>query len=204
MKKRILTLLLCTTFTLSCLTGCGSSNPENFSSPDSVQQSSGTDFKTMKRPEGGWTIEDILSVTYLCGKQLSYPLTFESLGEGFSIGDAYPSGVAEVLTVDLNYDDKKIGSMIYTGINDIKDWNSELSICDIVIRGQSGEIDDPIVLNGIHMGDNKESLIEALGKQDEINDIGNLVYKLNDKESRLSITINNENVITKFYYNDIS
>ncbi len=36
MKKRFVTLLLCTAFTFSCLTGCGNSKPEEVSVPDTA------------------------------------------------------------------------------------------------------------------------------------------------------------------------
>ena len=58
--------------------------------------------------------------------------------------------------MNLLYNDKRIGYMKYTGINDMENWNNELHICDLLVGGIRKEIDDPIVVNGIHIGDSKK------------------------------------------------
>lgn len=66
----------------------------------------------MEPPEGGWTIEELMSVTYLCGKQLTYPLTMEYLGEDFSIDETSEIFSKSSDGFPLLYKNKSIGLVL--------------------------------------------------------------------------------------------
>ena len=70
----------------------------------------------MEPPEAGWTIEELMSVTYLCGKQLTYPLTMEYLGEDFSLDEANKTELKLSIGYPLLYKDKKIGLFTFKKI----------------------------------------------------------------------------------------
>ena len=84
MKRRIKALFLCLTIAAVSLAGCGQKH------------------KTMETPDDGWTMKELLSVTYLCDNQLSYPLTVESLGKDFSV-DKDVMKIGDHLVTDMNY-----------------------------------------------------------------------------------------------------
>lgn len=205
--KKVIAMLLSLVVTAGSVVSCGHDEPStdasvSTSSAVETEEISETDYKTMKPPEGGWTIEDILSVTYLCGRQLSYPLTFELLGEGFSIGESAPSGYAETIAIYLLFDGKSAGKMRYVGIDDISKWNTELPICDLMFGGIRYEADMSLTVNGVELGDSKKKLIEALGQPDEFSETGDYVYKMKDSTSDFQVTLDADENVMLVDFND--
>lgn len=119
MKRKIWSVFLCSVMLAGVVSGCGTDESTTDTSPSlstveetsevSTVQITETEYITMEPPEGGWTIEELMSVTYLCGKQLTYPLTMEYLGEDFSIDET--SGIFSKSSdgFPLLYKNKSIG-----------------------------------------------------------------------------------------------
>ena len=87
MKTKVLAILLCSAVSVCGFTGCGNEATDADVSVSLSEQNNNTNYKTIKPPADGWTIEELLSVTYVCGKQLSYPLTADSFGEELHIDE---------------------------------------------------------------------------------------------------------------------
>lgn len=71
--KKLIPLLLAAV----CLTACAQIPPVKEPVPEEQQ-------KTVAPPEGGWTAEELMSVTYFDGIELCYPLTLRDLGSEYS------------------------------------------------------------------------------------------------------------------------
>ncbi len=196
MKKRFLTLLLCTSFTLSCLTGCGSK--------PSVDNTVTDTSEAAEPPITGWTTEKLLNATSLCGKQLSCPLTINSLGEGFSIGEGtemvYESSDGPRVDAELLYNNEYLG-IIYLEADSTEAVNNDTGIYCLVIneysdvyRNGSGNIS----LNGAGLGDSKEILTAALGTPAVDNeDTYTVIYNMmNDVDAKLVISYDDDNKIS--------
>lgn len=70
MIKKIAALIMCAL----CLTACASEIPPvKEPVPENMRQ-------VITPPENGWTAEELMSVSYVGGIQLAYPLTMESMG----------------------------------------------------------------------------------------------------------------------------
>ena len=88
-RLRILSVILCGALSLSVFAGCESDDnkvsSEESKSESTTQEEKVVEYETVEPPEGGWTTEEIMNVTYLCDHKLSYPLSIEYLGEDFSL-----------------------------------------------------------------------------------------------------------------------
>ena len=84
-NKKVIALLLCSAVTVCALPGCGHDITSSDVSDVSTEHTTEVVYKTVEPPDYKWTIEELLSVTYIHGYQLSYPLTLEVLGDEFSI-----------------------------------------------------------------------------------------------------------------------
>ena len=191
MKKRIFTLLLSSVFILSCLTGCGYDEPVNVPIPDPTQQSTDPTYPNMKWPEYGWTMDELLSVTYLCGKQLSYPLTVDDLGEEFTL-DTDVLNLTDRFVTNTNYKGQFMAPCIFGEENnteqDLKNFRSFNVAMPENAEGFSFSI------NGAGFESSKEEVIKALGLPDDQNPDAEMLFYYDrvDKKSKLSIMFNND------------
>jgi len=197
MKKRIFSLLLCSVILMSSTVGCG--RDENTVTESSSTHSETMEYQTMEPPEDGWTVEELLSVTYLCGTQLSYPLTLESLGEDFSLNTdemSYRETEKSVIAGVL-YKDEFFATIWQTSTNTFSEITNDMPISAIEISFYGSEIDDPIVMNGITFSEDVESVISAFGEPNEVYaDNSILTYYLNGDESKtLEFTFDSEDMV---------
>lgn len=174
MKRKIFSVLLCATMLMCSAAGCKS---DKSSSVDStVEQSQSIKYETIEPPEGGWTIEELMSVTYVCGKQLTYPLTMNSFGNKVEIFEDTlkvqnakdtPSVMAELCS-----DNEFMGAAFFNR-GSVDDVSGDTPINTISFDTHSDFFEkngSPIILNGVSFGDTKEELIDALGSKAKIND----------------------------------
>lgn len=212
MRKRILALLLCSAVAVSGLTSCGQDEKTAVTTPEATQQSSGISDKTMKPPESGWTMEELFSHTYLCGKQLSYPLTIGSLGDGFEIGE----GTATVgekdgekrVDAELWFNKEYLGG-ISLDAGSVEEVNGETQINYLFIDQYSDvyeNSDGNIEVNGISIGDSKDDLIGSLGTPTKDNEeMFSCIYEMhNDPGAELWINFDNNNNVTGYIFQNIS
>lgn len=172
--KKIFSVLLCISMLMCSATGCGADN--NSSIDSKTEQSKSIEYETIKPPEDGWTIEELMSVTYVCGKQLTYPLTMNSFGNKVEIFEdtlkvqnakETPSVMAELCS-----DNEFMGAAFFNR-GSVDDVSGDTPINTISFDTHSDFFEkngSPIILNGVSFGDTKEELIDALGSKAKINE----------------------------------
>lgn len=118
-------------------------------------------YETIPPPEGGWTTEELMSVTYFCDHRLTYPLTMEALGEDFSLTDYSMTMAKNRLTpASLNYKGSRLANATVVKPHD------DMMIYNVVILPSSCEVEgiDSFVINGVPMGAGMEETLAALGE----------------------------------------
>ena len=162
--KKIFSILLCISMLMCSATGCGTDN--NSSIDSKTEQSQSSEYETIKPPEDGWTIEELMSVTYVCGKQLTYPLTMNSFGNKVEIFEdtlkvqnakETPSVMAELCS-----DNEFMGAAFFNR-GSVDDVSGDTPINTISFDTHSDFFEkngSPIILNGVSFGDTKEELID--------------------------------------------
>ncbi len=182
MKKRIFSLFVCAALLMCSTVGCGKG------------EGSAGEYKTMEPPEDGWTIEELLSVTYLCDTQLSYPLTLESLGEDFSLNAdemSYRETEKSVIA-GLLYNGNSCATIWQMSTNKFSEITNDMPIDAIEINSFSTGIEQPVVINGITFQADAEQVTAAFGEPDEVYDDNSIfIYYFNNDESKtLEFTFN--------------
>lgn len=180
MKKRIFSLFVCAALLMCSAVGCGKEE-------SSAGDSSAAEYQTMEPPEDGWTIEELLSVTYLCDTQLSYPLTLASLGDNFSLNAdemSYRETEKSVIA-GLLYNGNTCATIWQMSTNKFSEITNDMPIDAIEINSFSTGIEQPVVINGITFQADAEEVTAAFGEPDEVYDDDSIVtYYLNHDESK--------------------
>lgn len=180
MKRKLLYLILgaIAILTLSCC----KSDTADITASTSAEQSKPVEYKTTEPPEGGWTTEEIMSVTYLCDRQLSFPLSLDSLGEGFRLTDySRFMALAKLTPASLLYKGKKLANA--TVIN----YKNQMMIYNIVTFTDICEVTEaePFVINGVKFGDSYDDVLAALGEDTQYTSDFSISYS--DRETGESL-----------------
>lgn len=183
MKKKLMILLL-SIIAVPAMTSCGN---QNIATETLSTRTETMEYQTMEPSEDGWTVEELLSVTYLCGTQLFYPLTLESLGEDFSLNAdemSYRETEKSVIA-GLMYKDEFCATIWQMSTNTFSEITNDMPISAVEISCYGSEIDNPIVMNGVTFSVDAEDVISAFGEPDEVYaDNSILTYYLNGDESK--------------------
>ena len=143
----------------------GSSRSENETAAGTSEEVINTaEAETTNQTEGGWTIDEILDMTYLCDNQLSQQLNVESMDDEFKLDMDNVLYSKNKGTTDLYYNDKYLGLYTFTlkdGQEDVPDQISSISIV-----GHKSDMPECITINGISIGDPIEKLYDNLGEPD--------------------------------------
>ena len=89
MKNKILSMLAAIAVAMT-LSACQADNtgqtPPLIDSAATIVEETAEpiEMKTIEPPEDGWTVDELLSVTYVYGQQLENPCTLNTLGDDFS------------------------------------------------------------------------------------------------------------------------
>ena len=186
MKRKILSVFLCSVMVSAVVSGCGTDTATTDTSPSSstveetteaaTAQVTETEYKTMEPPEGGWTIEELMSVTYVCGEQLSYPLTMNSFGNKVEIFEdtlkVHNAKDTPSVMAELCSDNEFMGAAFFNR-DSVDDISGDTPINTISFDTHSDFFEkngSPITLNGVSFGDTKEELIDALGSKAKTNE----------------------------------
>ncbi|MDE6132106.1 MAG: hypothetical protein K2G04_01835, partial [Oscillospiraceae bacterium] len=87
-----------------------------------------SEMKTIEPPQNGWTLEDLLSVTYIYGNQIISPYTLESLGSNFTFDNNNVSEVEnDMCSAHLYYKNMPIAAVNFNE-SDSKKVNSDTLI----------------------------------------------------------------------------
>lgn len=188
MKRKIFSLFLCSMVLTGGLVGCGTdkSTADTSLSSSTVEETTDqvaeTEYKTMKPPEEGWTIEELMSVTYLCGKQLTYPLTMEYLGEDFSLDEANKTELKLSIGYPLLYKDKKIGLVTFK--KNSNQSSNHGDITSLMFNNVSYSASDCIVVNDIHFGSSNTNVKSMLGTPCDKSTDGRYAYTIQNGDDK--------------------
>lgn len=146
------------------------------------EQSQSIEYKTIEPPEDGCTIEELLSVTYLCDKQLSYPLMVESLPDGLEL-DIDNAVYTQKGATDMYYNGKYFGNCLFTVKKEPLGMPERIVFIDVDKR--RCELTKYVVANGISIGDSTTALYSSFGTPDYIDEISSLtMVRYYDKNDR--------------------
>ena len=193
MKRKILSVFLCSVMLAGAVSGCDADESTTDTSPSlstveettevSTVQITETEYITMEPPEGGWTIEELMSVTYLCGKQLTYPLTMEYLGEDFSIDETSEIFSKSSDGFPLLYKNKSIGLVGFEkNSENSSDYDNITTI--MFNTNVSSSALDCIVVNGISLGSINTDVKSMLGTPCDKSTDGRYAYTIQNGDDK--------------------
>ena len=204
MKKKTFALIMVLTAAASVFTGCtsaesDSSSAKNISaestSDNAAETSSGeldsiSDHHVIEPPAEGWTADELMSVTYLYGKQLEYPLTLASFGDSFELRDQEPN-IAGYVHVSLFHDDKIVGNVVFKE-KTVDEVTNDTPIDQFMFIGDDS-VPDSLVINGKSIDTDYGDMTEYLGEVFENSDSSetNVFYKTKDNSFNLRTTNKN-------------
>lgn len=170
MKKRILSIFLCSLILTSGVCGCrkDKSTKDTSQSSSSVEK---TDFKTMEPPVDGWTNQEFFDISYICGKKINLPATLDSLGSNFEF-DKKSIEVNEekqYAKADVLYKGDFLGKVRIDNVDNIDDINKNTPLTSLLIDSNLCEVKSctPVVINGLTFGDSYDSILETMGNSFE-------------------------------------
>lgn len=183
MKRKILSLFLCSMILSGAVSGCDTNKATADTSPSlstveettesPTAQVSETEYKTMEPPEDGWTIEELMSVTYICGEQLTYPLTVDDLPDELEL-DMENAGYARHCIAPMNINGEYFGNCAI----ELDENNSSTGMIESIIVDEfTSKITNNIVVNGITIGSTERKLYESLGEPNEVYDTSITTHK---------------------------
>ncbi len=151
------------------------------------------DYETMKAPEGGWTMEELLNVTYLCGKQLSYPLTVDDLGKDFTV-DTDVQKIDNRYVTNINYKGEYFAPCIFGADNNTDSDLKYFSSFAVDMPQNTKGFD--FSLNGVGFDNTKDEILKALGTPDYQSDNTNIIHYKDRQDSprKLIIIFNNNDL----------
>ncbi len=172
---------------------------------EAADNESVTEIKTIEPPEDGWTLEELLSVTYIYDHQLENPCTLNTLGDNFSFDIStfkfFEEDNSSVVT--LKYNDTFIANA------NLKNCNCQDDICaDTVIDGYTfntlsiNNNTNAVIVNGITLLSSKEKVIKQLGKPNISEEFSKTSYieyhKSGTDEILLAFGFNEKDEMTSF------
>ena len=214
MKRKIFSLFLCSMVLTGGLVSCStdkstadtslSSSTVEETTEAATDQVAETEYKTMDPPEEGWTIEELLSVTYLYGEQLSYPITLNSLPNEVKEGDFETTRAGDI-AVQLYHGDDVIGFGTYN-VDSVDVINSDTPFNVITFYYNSkDDTKNKLMINGKKIGSDYGNMSDCLGElaEDTDNNDNTIFYKTKDDIFRIN-AVNRENVFTTLSLHNIS
>ena len=192
--KKLFLPLLTAVLVIAGLGGCKTNDIENQAAQvnkESTATTENVEIKTIEPPEDGWTLEDLLSVTYIYGNQLTVPCTVGSLDSNFSLDTSNNLEFEDkTCSVFLNYKDMPI-STINLDENKVTKINSNTKINKLVFSlSINNDNKNNIIINGIDFNCNKEQAVLKLGDSYEILNEYSIAYYYSTKNESNQNTVN--------------
>ena len=163
-------LLLAAIFAIMCFSGCG--RQQSVESTEESQPYEPPEQIVMEPPQENWTLQQLMSVTYICDHRLSHPQSMNALGDDFSLSHYSKLGASwHLVPAQLCYRGQGLANVTVVKPHD------ETMIYSFVLLPSTVEVTDrePFVINGIKMYDTMEDVEAALGE--------NYLYKSDDSIS---------------------
>ena len=160
MKRKILSLFLCSVVLMGTVSGCGTDK----STTNTSSTVSETEYKTIKPPKEGWTIESLVNTMTFFGKELSFPITLEQLGDDFSIDTTSAVVDTEVNSIitQLKYNDEFVCMISYSGHTSIDEIDRNTSI-DFLSLNKNEKFGDYFSVNSVSFGTKSDEIVNLLG-----------------------------------------
>lgn len=138
-----------------CFTACADIPPVRETVPEEEQT-------VIAPPEDGWTAEELMSVSYLDGIRLSYPLTLRDLGSAYGIAfDFEDDNGNTAYCIGSGF--MVLQSYAYIKFSpDVSEPSPDARINKLI------GIDENISVNGVRKRDDSDAVISALGQPDSI------------------------------------
>lgn len=186
MKTKYSVVFLTAVLISAVFCGCGgekgsSSVSRSSTVPEIVETTADNETSTSSQTDSTskFDFEKAVASTYICGKQLSYPVTWEQLSEDFSV-----DGEAEYVSFNymycyLNYKGQYLGVITFKDCQSVSEISADTKVASISISDSKMDAFDvvPISINGVTFHDTHEALYAALGDDCEINeDTGAVKY----------------------------
>jgi len=170
MNRNTISLILCLASAVCALTACGSAkNGSSDAGTSSVAAEttpskafSVTDCHVMQPPEEGWTAEELMSVTYLYGRQLEYPLTLGSLDGSIELKNIEPN-IAGNVHATLCHGDQTVGNAVFH-VKTVEEVDKDTPIDQFLFMGDNNT-PDSLVINGKSIDTEFKDMQSCLGKE---------------------------------------
>lgn len=199
MKRKILSLFLCSMMLVGSVCGCESKNDKPSSSSEVVstvdESSEITENKDDESFEYNGTFNEevfnhIIQDINLKGVKVSMPCTFADLGEGFEV--KYPLVFKEksMVTYSLEYNGIKVAQILYNVDHELTD--KELNEIEIPYISISRDlfINNDLSVAGINMNSDYTTIDDVLGTPIEMDFDGN--------EGRYDYSLSEKNYVSFF------
>ena len=177
MNRKNLSRLFCLAAGLFALTGCGTAEhgAETAASTAAAATStaattaaaaavSAADRHVMQPPAGGWTAEELMSVTYLYGRQLAYPLTLAALGDSIELKNMEPN-IAGNIHVTLCHGGQTVGNAVFS-VKTVEEVGQDTPIDQFMFLGDQNT-PDSLVINGKCIDTEFMDMQSCLGEESE-------------------------------------
>ncbi|MBO4877361.1 MAG: hypothetical protein J5501_05070 [Ruminococcus sp.] len=169
------------------LSGC----TQKQQTPSKVIDTSG--FRTIDVPENGWTAEDIISVSYINGNQMKYPVRMSDLDmdyeaadreltdySGFRVRCAYNAG---------RFIHKNLCYFFYDAAS-LDDISRDTPADEFTVMYSEGDRDNIFVVNGLPIGGSTEQMLSALGEPvKKAGADGVMIYWFTPDDSSFELTV---------------
>ena len=168
--RKLTPLLFSIFFALICFSGCG--GQQGVETTEESQPYEPPEYIVMEPPQENWTLQQLMSVTYICDHRLSHPQSMNALGNDFSLSHYSKLGASwRLVPAQLCYRGQGLANVTVVKPHD------ETMLYDLVLLPSTVEVTDrePFVINGIKMYDTMEEVEAALGE--------NYLYKSEDSIS---------------------
>lgn len=208
---KVKTLIITAILALSMVagtTGCAGSTEtaSGIATTASTTEESTTQAETVNAGETSFDYDEVCKNIVINGKQYTFPFSVEELGEGYSIGDISYSKLDNEdeyysVVTDLYYQNKKIASVSYYGLNNKDKDSVDFNVRKIDDLYQNEFFcDNPknyIEFSGLKLGDDTNKIIEFLGnpteKKGSTDTYGSFIYSKDEKKN-ISYTYKNNNI----------
>ena len=178
MKRKILSLFLCSVMLASGICGCESKNESvNDNSVNTEATVMPNEVKTKVKeaafmesvpiPENGWTDEALLDTVRINGEKVEFPFCLNDLGNGFvPIKDEWQYIKNGEGYSNISYFQNNICLIITSGTTDLNNISSDKIRTFSINTDSDADIikgNYPISINGVTIGSDYDEIIEKLG-----------------------------------------
>lgn len=165
------------------------------------EQTSGEaiEIKTIDPPEDGWTLDELMNVTYIYGKTINLPCTLNDLPKEFTYNKNEDYSINEEdnsIAIILKYHNDSIGSIVIQNCSTLDDISEQSIVCRLFVSDWLNDKNkDNIFVNGLLLDDYYESVVEKLGTPDITEDYSLTYCDKSTGSEMLSIALSDENKI---------